>query len=332
MKTFVYVSSPESKNIHVFKMDTSGILKLLQVVNTPGIGQPMIIHPAKTHLYLGVRPVCSIISYSINNNNGLLHEENTSLLPSTLSPTHLTTDLSGRTLYCTSYNGSCLSVSQINENGIASKPIQIIDSLINCHSSNIDTNNKVVWVPCLTEDRIRLFYREKTGTLTPCSPEAVHNNDGTGPRHMVFHHSGRYAYVINELNSSVTIYSNAGNFPCILKTINFMPDLFYGVRWAADIHITPDGKWLYCSDRSASIIACFSVSDDGSKLHLIGHHNTEKQPRGFNIDATGSYLIVSGQKSNHITVYSINKTNGFLNILSRNLVGKGPIFVVILQL
>ncbi|PLK58410.1 6-phosphogluconolactonase [Candidatus Palibaumannia cicadellinicola] len=288
----------------------------------------MTIHPAKTHLYLGVRPVCSVVSYRIDINYGLLSEVGRAPLFS--SPTHLTTDLLGNTLYCASYNGSCLSVSQIDEQGIAGAPVQIIDKLINCHSSNVDTNNRVVWVPCLKEDRIRLFHRAKVGTLMPYEPEAVQSRIGAGPRHMAFHYAGGYTYTINELDSTVTICTT--NHPCIVQTIDIMSSHLDHGRWAADIHITPDGRWLYCSDRSASIIACFAVSENGRVLHLIGHYSTEIQPRGFNIDATGRYLIVSGQKSHHITVYGIDKQNGALNKLSRYAVGQGPMCVVIINL
>ncbi|AIN47154.1 6-phosphogluconolactonase [Candidatus Palibaumannia cicadellinicola] len=328
MKTIVYVSCPESKQIHVLQMDNRGILTRLQVVNTPGIGQPMTINPAKTHLYLGVRPVCSVVSYRIDINHGLLSEVGRASLSS--SPTHLTTDLLGRTLYCASYNGSCLSVSPINEQGIVGAPMQIIDQLINCHSSNVDTNNLVVWVPCLKEDRIRLFHRAKAGTLIPYEPKAVQCMIGAGPRHMAFHYAGGYAYTINELDSTVTICTTHN--PCIIQTIDIMPAYLDDSRWAADIHITPDGRWLYCSDRSASIIVCCSVSENGRVLHLMRHQTTEIQPRGFNIDTTGRYLIVSGQKSNSVTVYGIDKQNGVLNQLSRYAVGQGPICVVIINL
>ncbi len=84
------------------------------------------------------------------------------------------------------------------------------------------------------------------------------------------------------------------------------------MRWAADIHITPDGRHLYACDRTASIITVFSVSEDGSVLAVEGYQPTETQPRGFNLDHSGKYLIAAGQKSHHIAVYDIVGEQGLL--------------------
>ena len=102
-----------------------------------------------------------------------------------------------------------------------------------------------------------------------------------------------------------------------------------GVRWAADIHLTPDGRHLYACDRTASIITIFSVSEDGSVLSIEGYQNTETQPRGFNLDHSGKYLIAAGQKSHHIAVYEIKGEQGLLQEKGRYAVGQGPMWVVV---
>lgn len=108
-----------------------------------------------------------------------------------------------------------------------------------------------------------------------------------------------------------------------------MPPDFAGVRWAADIHLTPDGRHLYACDRTASIITIFSVSEDGSVLSIEGYQNTETQPRGFNLDHSGKYLIAAGQKSHHIAVYEIKGEQGLLGEKGRYAVGEGPMWVVV---
>lgn len=330
MKQMVYVASPESQQIHVWQMNNQGALMLLQVVDTPGQGQPMAIHPMKISLYIGVRPVSGVISYSIDD-QGLLTKANRVPLPG--NPTHLTTSLQGKTLYCVSYSSNCLSVSPIDEYGIAGAPIQTLEGLINCHSSNVDTTNQVLWVPCLTEDRIRLYHIGKTGRLTPHAPATIDSMTGAGPRHMVFHPGGDYAYVINELNSTVDVIAInlAGAGPRIIQTLDIMPDGFNETRWSADVHLTPDGRWLYCCDRTASILSWFAVLKNGGALNLIGHQETEIQPRGFNIDTQGRFLVAAGQKSHYITVYSITPQTGALTPLERYAVGQGPMWVSILM-
>ncbi|ECY8166266.1 beta-propeller fold lactonase family protein, partial [Salmonella enterica subsp. enterica serovar Bovismorbificans] len=107
------------------------------------------------------------------------------------------------------------------------------------------------------------------------------------------------------------------------------PADFSDTRWAADIHITPDGRHLYACDRTASLITVFSVSEDGSVLSVEGFQPTEVQPRGFNIDNSGKYLIAAGQKSHHIAVYEITGTQGLLTEKGRYAVGQGPMWVVV---
>ncbi|MDP1244196.1 beta-propeller fold lactonase family protein, partial [Klebsiella pneumoniae] len=102
-----------------------------------------------------------------------------------------------------------------------------------------------------------------------------------------------------ELNSTSDVWAlkdPKGNIESV-KTLDIKPPDISGVRWAADIHITPDGGHLYACDRTASIITVFSVSEDGSVLAVEGYQPTETQPRCFNLDHSGKYLIAAGQKS-----------------------------------
>ncbi|MBX4180950.1 6-phosphogluconolactonase [Sodalis sp. CWE] len=332
MKQIIYVVSSDSQQIYVWEMNSRGALELLQVVSTPGNGQPILIHPAGTYLYVGVRPISGIVSYCIDE-RGLLTEYNTTPLPA--YPSYLTIDCCENTLFSVSYHGNCLTVSSIDMKGIISPPFQILNNLNRCHSVNINTINHTVWVPCLKEDRIRIYTIDKFNSLTPHKLEALSVKIGSGPRHMVFHKNGNYAYVINEFSGTVDVIST--NFkstrpPHIVQTLDMMPFNFEGNRWASDIHITPDNHWIYCCDRTANILSRFLVSKNGENLTFLGYHNTETQPRSFNIDSQGRFLITAGQKSNYIAVYSINNRSGSLSFLSRYKVGKGPSWLSILEL
>ncbi|CUX96267.1 6-phosphogluconolactonase [Candidatus Gullanella endobia] len=328
MKQIIYIASSESQQIHVWKIDNQGVLTLLQIVDTPGQGNPMVINLRKMYLYIGIRPSFSVISYKINQ-QGLLIKAGISSLPG--SPTQLSINSKSETLYSVSYNGACLAVSPIDKKGIIGEPIQILENLTYCHSANIDTTNQVLWVPCLKENRIRFYNISESGYLTLRKPEAL-DVDGAGPRHMVFHYSGNYAYVINEFSGTVNVIAidSAGFGKFILETLDMVPTSFSNIRWAADIHITPDNRLLYCCDRIASIISWFAVSENGRVLRFLGYQETETQPRSFNIDFYGKFLIVAGQKSHHITVYVINARSGALKPIGRYKVGRGPVWVSIL--
>ncbi len=329
MKQIVYVASPESQQIHVWQLDDQGALTLLQTVDVPGQVQPMAIHPDRTHLYVGVRPAFGVVSYRIEA-DGKLQEAGMAPLPG--SPTHISTDLQGRYLFSVSYSGNCASVSPIGHDGVAVAPIQQIDGLTAPHSANIDPTNQLLLVPCLKEDRIRLFNLSLEGQLTPHRQEAVTTASGAGPRHMAFHPNDKFAYCVNELDGTVDVFAiseNGGKYT-LVQTLDAMPADFIGTRWAADIHLTPDGRFLYTSDRTASILTIFSVSEDDGKIALVGHHATEAQPRGFNIDHSGRFVISAGQKSGHIGVYQIDQNSGELTTLARYPVGVGPMWVSVL--
>ena len=148
---------------------------------------------------------------------------------------------------------------------------------------------------------------------------------------MVFHPDQQVWFCVDELNSSINVWELKilrATWNCV-QTLDMMPPDFSGVRWAAVFHITPDGRHLYACDRTASIITVFSVSEDGSVLAVEGYQPTETQPRGFNLDRSGKYLIAAGQKSHHIAVYDIVGQQGLLQEKGRYAVGQGPMWVVV---
>jgi 6-phosphogluconolactonase len=101
--------------------------------------------------------------------------------------------------------------------------------------------------------------------------------------------------------------------------------------WAADLHLTPDGRFLYASERTTSIIAAFRVDSATGKLSYLGRVTTEKQPRGFNIDPRGRFIVVSGEKSDMLAVYAIDGESGMLNATGRYPTGNGANWVEIVS-
>jgi len=328
MKQIVYTASPESQQIHAWQLNDDGVLTLLQVVDAPGQVQPMVVSPDKRFLYVGVRPEFRVVAYKIDG-EGKLQEAGHAALPG--SPTHISTDRQGRFIFVGSYNDACVSVTPVGEDGLPGEPLQVITGLEGCHSANIDLHNKTLFVPALKQDRICLFDLQENGKLQPNKQAQINTVAGAGPRHMVFHPNQQYAYCVNELDSTVDVWqlNNVRSNVERVQSLDMMPAGFNATRWAADIHLTPDGRHLYSCDRTASILAVFSVSEDGALLTVEGHQPTETQPRGFNIDNHGKYLVVAGQKSHHIAVYKIAGEQGLLQPLARYAVGQGPMWVVI---
>ncbi|HBQ77991.1 MAG TPA: 6-phosphogluconolactonase, partial [Erwinia persicina] len=279
MKQVVYTASPESHQIHAWQMNDAGALTLLQVVDAPGQVQPMVVSPDKKFLYVGVRPDFRIVAYRIEA-DGKLKEAGHAPLAG--SPTHISTDREGRFIFVGSYNDAFVSVSPIGADGLPGAPVQTVSGLDGCHSANIDLTNQTLFVPALKQDRIALFSLSDSGELTPCAQSELKTKPGAGPRHMAFHPNQRYVYCVNELDSTVDVWDLSKGDVEKVQSLDMMPEGFSDTRWAADIHITPDGRHLYSCDRTASIITTFSISADGATLTVEGHQPTETQPRGFN--------------------------------------------------
>ena len=327
MKQVVYVASPESHQIHVWSMNCEGELSLCQTVDVSGQPQPMVLSHDGKYLYVGVRPNFRVITYQIEDNGSLVLKAETAI-PGT--PVHLSFDQSGRFLFVPSYHQNNLSVLSVDQQGIPSTAIQVIEGLKNPHSSHVDSDNKQLWVPCLGEDHIRLFNLAEDGRLTEASADQIVTQSGAGPRHLAFHPTHKVIYCVNELDSTVNVYHNFTRYR-EMQSVKLYPADFNSTPWASDIHITPDGRHLYVSERSESFISHFIVSDDGMFLTLAETYPTEKQPRGFNLDHSGRFLISSGQKSDHISVSRIDGISGKLAEIGRYPVGKGPMWVTILQ-
>ncbi|CDG87760.1 6-phosphogluconolactonase [Xenorhabdus bovienii] len=328
MKQVVYTASPNSSQIHVWSLNIAGELSLLQTVNVPGEVQPMVVNPDGKHLYVGIRPQFSIVTYAIGS-DGRLEQQAIAPLPG--SPTHISTDRAGRFLYSASYGFNKLSVHPIDENGIAKAPVQIVEGLQAPHSANIDRENRQLLVPCLKEDHIRIFNLDEQGYLTENRADEISTVAGAGPRHMAFHPEKSAIYCINELDATVDVLRKWDKYR-IVQSVDSLTADFSSVCWSADIHMTPDGRHLYTCERSESLISHFRVSEDGYYLTLVGNYPTESQPRGFAIDHSGSFLIASGQKSDHISVSRIDKYSGKLTQLARYPVDKGAMWVTVLAL
>ena len=153
MKQVVYTASPESQQIHAWRLDEEGALSLLQVTDVSGQVQPMVVSPKKDFLYVGVRPNFRVVAFRIAA-DGTLSEAGEAPLPG--SPTHISTDRTGNYLFCGSYNDACVSISPIGEDGLPQAPSQVIRELDGCHSANIDNANQTLFVPALKQDRICL--------------------------------------------------------------------------------------------------------------------------------------------------------------------------------
>ena len=355
-KTFVYIACADDAEIAAMEMNLgNGDLKLIKKAKAGKTVMPMAVSPDRRFLYASIRSVpYSVASYSIDSNTGELTHLSTAPLADNMA--YIATDRTGRFLFSASYAGHKISVNPIGVRGLVqSDPTQVMITGRNAHAILSDPSNRFVYVPNLASDQVmQLIFDEKTGILSPNKPGAVYTKVGAGPRHLEFSPNNRFVYVLNELDGHVNGYAldNQTGLLTEIQSISAVPrnaNLAQGapapaiggaqpthaaptdIIKAADIHITPDGSFLYATERTTSTIAAFAVDSLTGKLRYINSYETEKQPRGFNIDPRGNFLIAAGQKSGHCAVHIINRATGELQLLKRYPVGKNPNWVEIVD-
>lgn len=334
-KTMVYISNADSREIFVLELvEKSGNLKLIEKVAVTGMVMPLAISPDRKFLYASLRSEpYSVSSFAINSQSGKLALIKTTPLADNMA--YLSTDRTGRYLLAASYVGHKISVNSISANGeVASQPLQVIPTGKNAHCILTDLSNRFLFVSNLGEDHLLQFrFDEKSGSVSPNQPAFVETKKGAGPRHFVFHPNRRLIFGNNELDGTVNSYllNDSGTLQLIDST-SIMPANSKDKPWSADLHLTPDGKFLYASERTTSTLTAFRVDGKNGKLTFIEQLQTELQPRSFNVSPNGKYLIVVGQKSNSASLYRIEKKSGKLNFLSKLEVGQNPNWVEIIKL
>ena len=331
----VYVSNADSKDISVLLLDTAkGDLGLVQTVPVGGQVMPLAVSPDRKMLYAALRSQpYTVVSFRIDPADGRLTEAGRSPLPDSMA--NIATDRIGRTLFAASYGGHKMSGSPIGRDGVVQPPTQVLPTGQNAHAVVTDPSNHYVFVTNLGSDAVmQMNFDAANGQVAPNAPPTFAARPKAGPRHLVFHPNGRFVYLLNELDAGVDALSfdaQKGTLS-LLQTLSTLPAGFTGKPWAADLHLTPDGRFLYTSERTTSSLATFAVDPSTGRLTLLGHTPTEKQPRGFNIDPSGCYLVAVGQLSHAVTLYSIDRDKGTLAPLRNYSLGQNPNWVEIVNL
>jgi 6-phosphogluconolactonase len=352
--TFVYVSNAEDGEIAAYAMQPDGTLRALARTQVAKTVMPMALSPNRRLLYAASRskPYTAHV-YAIDRGTGALKA--LSSAPLAESFPYISLDRNGRFLFGASYGGHLVSVNAVGGDGrVLPEPLQVIPVGRNAHSILVDASNRFVYVPNLGTDQIFQFvFDEKSGRLASNTPAVAQMRQGTGPRHFVFSPDNRFVYLLSELVATVTTLSldpktgllaevsSATALPPDSKLVPGAPRGAVGAPggppprntdndiWAADLHLTPDGKFLYASERTSSTLAAFSVDAASGKLSYLSSTPTERQPRGFAIDPGGRFLVAAGEKSETLSVYAIDRASGALKLVHKAPAGKGANWVEI---
>jgi 6-phosphogluconolactonase len=338
MTTYVYVSNADDGCISVYAMRGDGSLEPRGRAAAEKAVGPLAVSPDRRWLIAAIRShPCSALTYAI---------EGEKLVPSGKAPLpesfpYITLDRTGRFLLGASYGGSMISVNAVGPDGRVGEALQVMPTARKAHAIITDRTNRYVFVPHLGTDQVLQFaFDEKSGRLTASTPPLVQLDAGVGPRHIRAAPDNRHVFLLNELTATVTTFALEGG---LLKQVGSTSALAPESRlvpgsprphqhdvskhiWAADLHLTPDGRLLFASERTSSTINALRV--DGGKLTYLGSTVTEKQPRAFALDHAGRFMVVTGEKSDTISSYAI-EASGALKLVGRYPTGKGGLWVEI---
>lgn len=321
-----------SKGIYVYSFDAaSGETSLLSNTDSSVINPSYLaISPDLKYIFSvnethGERPG-SVSSFSFDKKKSALRFINSQVTDGA-DPCYVTFDKTGKWLIAASYSGGSVSIFPVNKNGSLNPHAQLIQDVgssimkgrqdkPHVHSVVLSPDQKYLFTPDLGLDKIMIykFNPSSEKPLSPAQPPFEKVTGGFGPRHFVFHPNNKFAYLISEMAGTVSAYKYSGGKLTNIQDIKAHPEDFAGNIGSADIHVSPDGNFLYASNRGEeNTITIFSIDKSTGKLKLEGYQPTlGKTPRNFIIDPTGNYLLVANQDSNNIVIFKRNKTTGLL--------------------
>lgn len=343
--SYVYVSNAEDGDIGLYTLRDDGTLQPGARFKAGPDVMPMSVSPDKRFLVAALRSKpFAAYTYAIDRATGALKLVGSGPLAESLP--YIEHDRTGRWLLGASYSAHLVSVNPVKPDGTVGEPAQVIPTARNAHAIITDKTNRFVFVPHLGTDQLFQFqFDEKTGRLAANTPPVVQLKAGTGPRHVVASPDNRFVYLLNELTATVTTLALDARTGTLSETAiasALPPDSRLGPGlprpqpgrdvandiWASDLHVTPNGRYLYAAERTSSTIGAFGVDAASGGLTYLGTTRTEKQPRGFAIDPSGRFAVVSGEKSGTLSSYRI-ESSGMLAPAGRVPTGRGSNWVEI---
>jgi 6-phosphogluconolactonase len=250
-------------------------------------------------------------------------------------PCHVNIDGTGKWLVVSNYNGGSFCIYPLLPDGKIGAKVLLTsfntkDTAIksHVHASIFSADNKYLFTTDLGLNTIMQYpFDEQNGLINPTQATATDFEKGTGPRHLVFHPNKKYLYSIEELSGSISMMLFDENKLAVKQHISTLPLNFTGKIGSADIHISPNGKFLYASNRGESNdIAIFSINKLNGTLTAIGHQSTLGiKPRNFTFDESGKFLLVANQVSNNVVIFSVNKKTGLLTNINISINVPSPV-------
>jgi 6-phosphogluconolactonase len=324
----------KGKGIYVFRLDVSaGSLEPYNLAE--GVTNPSYLAFDPSHRFLYAvnelkefegAPSGAVSAFELDRDSGGLRFLNSKASHGT-DPCHLTVDQTGRYVLVANFMSGSVCVLPIREDGSlgdATDVVQHQGSSVDpvrqagphAHAVTLDDSGRYAFVPDLGIDRLVVYaFDAKRGKLEPHAEPWVEVTPGAGPRQLVMHPGGSYAYLINELDSTMTAFQYDGNRGILreIQTLSTLPEGFEGASTCAEVQISPSGRFLYGSNRGHDSIVIYAIDQTDGTLTCVGHENTRgKTPRNFVVDPSGGFLLAANQDTDNLVTFRLDPASGEL--------------------
>lgn len=343
-KEILYVGTYTAKGegIYVYTLDRKArTFHPLQIMTTKNSPSFLEFHPNKKYLYSANEGNGTVTAYQIDPSSGRLNEGN-SVSAKGNGPCHLSVDPKGRFLYVSNYGSGTLAVYTLSTDGQINTLADTIQhhgegqQKPRMHSIIPSADGKFIYASDLGIDRIAVYaVDQKTGKLSPAANPFAQVQKGDGPRHFAIHPNGNFGYSAGELNNVVNVFridKKTGGLTH-LERISMLPDNFQGKNAAADIHFSPNGNYLYASNRGHESLVVYAVNATTGKLTTVGHVPTGgKHPRNFMLDEKGEFALVANRDNDNVVFFATTPQSGLLNNTGYELSIPTPVCVRMLSI
>ncbi|HEY3539018.1 MAG TPA: lactonase family protein [Trinickia sp.] len=349
---FAYVGSRTTRErnargegISVYRVDAeTGALERVQLLKNLVNPSFLVISANGERLYAVHGDQSDISAFGVDKASGELTFLNRQSTQGK-NPVHLAIDPSGRYVVVSNHIGASLAVLPIAADGSLREVMQLVrlegpvgphrveQQQAKPHFNRFDPTGKFVIVPDKGLDRIFSF-RFEDGRLRPAMPAFVASREAAGPRHVAFHPNGAFAYVVNELDSTVTAYRYANESGALipLQVMSSLPDTFTGNSRAAEIEVDRAGRFVYASNRGCDSIAVFRIDQSTGHLKFSGAQPTGgRTPRFMTCTPDGRYMYALNEDSDSIVAFSIDSTTGQLEPTGFSIESGSPVCMVFSQ-
>jgi 6-phosphogluconolactonase len=338
-------SGGKGDGISLYEMDpTTGRLTKADLTAAPGPGW-LALDATQHNLYAAIGGG-KVAGYAIDQRSARLAPINSQLTGTGGGAAHIEVDPYGRYVVTADWGTGSISVLPIGPDGALGEAIQTVrhsgepgphpdQTQARAHMARFDPSKRWVLVNDLGLDRTYVYdFDRNAGKVVPNDPPFIQYARGRGPRHMSFHPNGRWIYVINELNSTMTAlaWDSSRGVLDELQNVSTLPDGWSGKKWSAQVVVHPSGRFVYGSNRGSGTdsddIVVFAVNPTSGQLSVVDHTPTLGQvPRNFNLDPAGNFLLAAHQDSDNVVPFSVDWSTGKLTPTGQNIAEKNVICV-----